>query len=241
MRVRVTLVAATLAAVVLVLGAAPALAASSSSASSPSAGSQTNASVVTLPVLVDVRTAHHPGFDRITFEFKGARPTANVRFVSQLSEDGSGKPVDLAGGAAIEVVFHGANAHDEQGNPTVSPPRFSPGLPMLKEVARTGDFEGVVSYGLGVDHRTSFTVLRLSGPSRVAVDILTGSTSTSGDGSAAGGGSAAGEGPAAGGSTSGGGSLPFTGSNTSGMLFTGLTMALVGGLVLALARKTRTP
>jgi hypothetical protein len=224
MRVRVTLVAATLAAAALVLGAAPALAASSSSA-----GSQTNASVVTLPELVDVRTAHHPGFDRITFEFKGARPTANVRFASQLSEDGSGKPVHLAGGAAIEVVFHGANAHDEQGNPSVSPRRFSPGLPMLKEVAQIGDFEGVVSYGLGVDHRTSFKVLRLSGPSRVAVDIATGSSSTSGGGSTSGG------------STSGGGSLPFTGSNTSGLLITGLTMALVGALVLALARKTRTP
>jgi hypothetical protein len=213
MRVRVTLVATALAAAALVLGAAPALAASSSSAAS-----QTNASVVTLPELVAVRTAHHPGFDRITFEFKGARPTANVRFVSQLTEDGSGKPVHLAGGAAIEVVFHGANAHDEQGNPTVSPRRFSPGLPMLKEVAQIGDFEGVVSYGLGVDHRTSFKVLRLSGPSRVAVDISTSE-----------------------GSTSGGGSLPFTGSNTSGLLITGLTMALVGGLVLALARKTRTP
>jgi hypothetical protein len=223
MRVRVTLVATTLAAA-LVLGAAPALAASSSSTAA-----QTNASVVTLPELVDVRTAHHPGFDRITFEFKGARPTANVRFVSQLTEDGSGKPVHLAGGAAIEVVFHGANAHDEQGNPTVSPRRFSPGLPMLKEVAQIGDFEAVVSYGLGVDHRTSFKVLQLSGPSRVAVDISTGSSSTSGGGSATGG------------STSGGGSLPFTGSNTSGLLITGLIMALVGGLVLALARKTRTP
>jgi hypothetical protein len=224
MRVRVTLVATTLAAAALVLGAAPAIAASSSSAAS-----QTSAKVVTIPELVAVRTAHHPGFDRITFEFKGARPTASVRYVSQLTEDGSGKPVHLAGGAAIEVVFHGANAHDEQGTPTVSPRRFSPGLPILKEVAQIGDFEAVVSYGLGVDHRTSFKVLQLSGPSRIAVDISTGSSSGAG-------------GSTSGGSTpGGGGSLPFTGSNTRGLLFTGLTMTLVGVLVLALARKTRTP
>jgi hypothetical protein len=223
MRVRVTLVATALAAAALVLGAAPAI------ASSSSAASQTNARVVTLPELVAVRAAHHPGFDRITFEFNGARPTPSVRYVSQLTEDASGKPVHLAGGAAIEVVFHGANAHDEQGNPTVSPRRFSPGLPILKEVAQIGDFEGVVSYGLGVDHRTSFKVLQLSGPSRIAVDIATGGPS--GAGGSASGGSASG----------GGGSLPFTGSNTSGLLFTGLTMTLVGALVLALARKTRTP
>jgi uncharacterized membrane protein YgcG len=224
MRVRVTLVATTLAAAALVLGAAPAIAASSSSAAS-----QTNAKVVTILELVAVRTAHHPGFDRITFEFKGARPTASVRYVSQLTEDGLGKPVHLAGGAAIEVVFDGANAHDEQGTPTVSPRRFSPGLPILKEVAQIGDFEAVVSYGLGVDHRTSFKVLQLSGPSRIAVDISTGSSSGAG-------------GSTSGGSTpGGGGSLPFTGSNTRGLLFTGLTMTLVGALVLALARKTRTP
>jgi len=223
MRVRVTLVATTLAAA-LVLGAAPAIAASSSSAASRS-----SAKVVTIPELVAVRTAHHPGFDRITFEFKGARPTASVGYVSQLTEDGSSKPVHLAGGAAIEVVFHGANAHDEQGTPTVSPRRFSPGLPILKEVAQIGDFEAVVSYGLGVDHRTSFKVLQLSGPSRIAVDISTGSSSEAG-------------GSTSGGSTpGGGGSLPFTGSNTRGLLFTGLTMTLVGVLVLALARKTRTP
>ena len=220
MRVRVTLVAAALATVALVLGAAPAIAASSSS----SAASQSSAKVVTLPELVAVRTAHHPGFDRITFEFKGSRPSPSVRYVSQLTEDASGKPVHLAGGAAIEVVFHGANAHDDQGKPTVSSRRFSPGLPVLKEVALIGDFEGVVSYGLGVDHRTSFNVLQLSSPSRIAVDISTGSSSAAG-------GSASGE----------SGSLPFTGSNTNGLLFTGLTMTLVGALVLALARKTRTP
>jgi hypothetical protein len=219
MRVRVTLVATALATAALVLGAVPAMAASNS----PSAA-QTSAEVVTLPLLVAVRTAHHPGFDRITFEFKGARPDHRVRYVSRLTEDGSGAPVQLAGGATIEVVFQSANAHDDNGKPTVSPRRFSPGLAVLKEVAQIGDFEGVVSYGLGVDHRVPFKVVQLSNPSRVAVDLATGSSS------------------AAGGSTSGSsGSLPFTGSHSGGMLLTALSLALVGALVLALARRTRTP
>ena len=217
MRVRSLLAAAATAAVALMLAAAPALAAQPTAAPTNS-------------VLVDVRTAHHPGFDRITFEFRGPRPAHRIGYVSQLVEDASGKPVHLAGGAAINVVFRGADAHDQQGNPTVQPRRFKPDLPSLKEVAEIGDFEGVVTYGLGVDHRVPFKVLELSNPSRIAIDLSTGSSG----GTAAGGATPSG----AGGST---GTLPFTGSQTSHLLLEGAGLLALGLLVLTLARKTRTP
>jgi hypothetical protein len=180
------------------------------------------------PELVKVRAAHHPGFDRITFEFRGGLPSSHtVRYVSNLTEDPTGDPIDLAGGATLEVVFHGVNAHDIQtGKGTVTPAGgFSPGLPSLKEVAPAGDFEAVVSYGLGVDHRVPFKVLELSGPPRIAIDISTG-------GASAGSGSTG---------TTGPGSLPFTGAGSTGMLITGLSLAATGVLVLALAHRTRTP
>jgi hypothetical protein len=227
MRVRSMLAAAGLAAVALALAAVPALAATSSSST---ATTRIDARAADVPLLVAVRSAHHPGFDRITFEFKGPRPAHRIRYVSQLTEDGSGKPVHLTGGAAIEVVFHGANAHDASGKPTVSPRRFSPGLPSLKEVAQIGDFEAVVSYGLGVDHKVPFKVLELGNPSRIAVDVATSSSGTSG-GSGASGGSAA---PAQ-------GTLPFTGSPSGRWLLEGLGLLAVGALVLMLARRTRTP
>jgi len=232
MRFRSLLAATTVAAVALVLAAAPALAADSSTAA------QTNAQAPTIPVLVDVRTAHHPGFDRITFEFRGPRPSHRIGYVSQLVEDASGKPVHLAGHAAINVVFQGANAHDEQGRPTVSPPRFKPGLPSLKEVAQIGDFEAVVTYGLGVDHKVPFKVLELSNPSRIAIDIATGSSS---GGTVAGGSGASGSGSSGGSGAQPPEALPFTGSRTTRLVLEGLGALAIGLLVLTLARRTRTP
>jgi hypothetical protein len=177
------------------------------------------------PTLVAVRAGRHAGFDRVVFEFRGDVPaTRRIRYVDQLTEDASGEPVSLAGGANLEVVFDGANAHDDRGRPTVSPRHFSPGFTALKEVARTGDFEAVVSYGLGVDQQRPFTVSTLSGPSRLVIDIQTGSSAGTGAGS-----------------VGDGGALPFTGSNSRGLLVTSLALLATGATVLALARRTRTP
>jgi hypothetical protein len=202
MRLVRTLVVSCLAAVVLALAAAP-------------AGAQES------PTLVDVRAGRHPGFGRVVFEFRGAVPEHRIDYVDQLVQDGSGNPVAVAGAADLEVVFEGANAHDVDGTPTVSPRRFSPGLPAVKELAQVGDFEAVVSYGIGVDSERPITVSTLSGPSRLVVDVSTARM----------GGSTGDDGP---------GSLPFTGSRTPELLVTGLALLATGAAVLALARHTRT-
>jgi hypothetical protein len=202
MRLVRTLVVPSLAAVVLALAAAP-------------AGAQST------PTLVDVRAGSHTGYDRVVFEFRGAVPEHSIRYVDQLVEDGTGDLVSVAGAADLEVVFEGANAHEEDGSPTISPRRFSPGLPAVKEIAQLGDFEAVVSYGIGVDQRRPIQVSTLSNPSRLVVDIST--TVTGGP-------------PGADGDT---GSLPFTGPRSTELLVTGLALLATGAVVLALARKTR--
>ncbi|HEV2918271.1 MAG TPA: hypothetical protein VG673_03370 [Actinomycetota bacterium] len=203
MRLVRTLLVASLVALVLALAATP-------------AGAQS------APTLVDVRAGRHPGFDRVVFEFQGAVPEHHVRYVDQLVEDGSGAPVSVAGSADLEVVFQGANAHEEDGTPSVSPRRFSPGLTAVKEVAQIGDFEAVVSYGIGLDRRRPLTVSTLSGPSRLVIDVSTAATG----------------GPAGAGDDSG--SLPFTGSRTRTLLITALALVATGTAVLLLARRTRT-
>ena len=107
MRLVRTLVVTSLAAVVLALAATP-------------AGAQST------PVLVDVRAGSHEGFDRVVFEFDGAVPEHTVSYVDQLVEDGSGDPVSLSGSADLEVVFQGANAHEEDGSPTAPTHQFCP-------------------------------------------------------------------------------------------------------------------
>ena len=65
MRLVRTLLVASLVAVVLALAATP-------------AGAQS------APTLVDVRAGRHPGFDRVVFEFRGAVPEHQVRYVEPL-------------------------------------------------------------------------------------------------------------------------------------------------------------
>jgi hypothetical protein len=200
MRLVRALVVSSLAAVVLALAAAP-------------AGAQS------APTLTDVRAGGHTGFDRVVFEFQGAVPEHRVGYVDQLVQDGSGRPVTVAGAADLEVVFQGANAHRQDGTPTISPRRFSTGLPAVKEVAQIGDFEAVVSYGIGVDRKRPIKVSTLSNPSRLVIDVST----TGADGSTG----------------SGGGTLPFTGSHSTELLVTALALLATGATVLALARRTR--
>ena len=110
MRLVRTLVVTSLVAVVLALAAAP-------------AGAQST------PTLIDVRDGTHTGYDRVVFEFRGAVPEHRVGYVDQLVEDGTGDPVSVAGDADLEVVFQGANAHEENGSPTITPrplvPRYT--------------------------------------------------------------------------------------------------------------------
>jgi hypothetical protein len=122
------------------------------------------------PILVAIRAAHHPGFDRIVFEFDGGLPLSHhVRYVGELLGDGSGLPVRIAGRAILRVRFDPAHAHDGQG--ATVPARKAFALPNIMTTVRSGDFEAVTTYGIGLAKRTSFEVFTLAEPSRVVIDV----------------------------------------------------------------------
>ena len=128
--------------------------------------------------ITNVRAARHPCFDRITFDLRGAAGGFSVEYVPQVTEDGSGEPVPLRGGAFLQVVVR-APAHDSNGNPTYTPANPSEavnvaGFSTFRQVAFAGSFEGVTTLGLGVRARLPFRVFVLRGPgtgSRVVVDV----------------------------------------------------------------------
>lgn len=132
---------------------------------------------VTPPIstLVAIRAAAHgegsPAYDRVVFEFSGPVPLINVGYVAQLVHDGSGLPVPITGRAVVAVRMEGAQAHNNAGTPT-APTRVALRLPNIKEVASGGDFEGIVTYGIGVDHKAELRVITLTQPSRVVVDVM---------------------------------------------------------------------
>jgi hypothetical protein len=139
----------------------------------PSTVQETPAPEVAPALLREIRTARHPGFDRVTFEFTGDRlPGYKVAYLAGPAHDcGSGEPKEAAGSAVLEVDLRPANAHTEEGQPTI-PFRERPlDFPVLKEIERTCDFEAVVTWALGVTGPKRFRVIELSGPPRLAVDV----------------------------------------------------------------------
>lgn len=122
------------------------------------------------PVLSAIRPAQHPqcGYDRITFDFTGALPGYDIGYVDQVTQEGSGDPVDLAGRRFLVITFRPAQARPEGGS-IISPTAAVLNYPMLKAYALTGDFEGVVTIALGLDDQVAIRVGEL--PGRVYLDV----------------------------------------------------------------------
>jgi hypothetical protein len=120
-------------------------------------------------VLEHVRVGRHPGFDRVVFEFRRATPAWSARYVPRVIHDGSGLPVRLRGRAFVHVVFRGTRIdRASAGGPEiVRTPRF----PTLLQLKEAGDFEAVVSFGLGLRRKVGFRAFRLTGPSRIVLDV----------------------------------------------------------------------
>jgi hypothetical protein len=51
------------------------------------------------------------------------------------------------------------------------PSTITPGLGSLLQVKAAGDFEGRLSFGIGLADRAGFRVLPLTNPSRVPIDV----------------------------------------------------------------------
>jgi hypothetical protein len=125
-------------------------------------------------VLSDVRAAAHPGYDRITFQFDGnTRPGYRVQYISQAQvvSCGPGEPVPVTGSAFLEVHFTPVDAHDAQGQSTITSTDLTPGLTTLQEARQTCDFEAVGNWVLGLSQEVDFRVIELDNPARIAVDV----------------------------------------------------------------------
>lgn len=103
-------------------------------------------SVPAVPTVVGICTAHHRGFDRVVWQFPGDLPSyRRARFVSGVSQDGSGYRLCLAGRSKVLMTFSSASAHDESTGRATAPRRKVAGLPNVIEVAQAGDLEAVVT------------------------------------------------------------------------------------------------
>lgn len=107
-----------------------------------------------LPVLRRIEVGRHeterPAYDRICFRFTRTFPSYDLYWVPRLVADPSDRPVAIEGDGVLRIRFFQADAHDANGRSTVlSAPPAHVGYPAIASYAQAGDFEGVVTYGVG--------------------------------------------------------------------------------------------
>ena len=127
-------------------------------------------------LLTDVRAARHEGFDRLVFQFRNVLPGYDVRYVSRpIRQDASGRIVAIAGSSVVRIrMEHALDADLSQASAPLTytgPQRFTPGTPELVELARTGGFEGVLTWVAGLQDPVDFRVTTLTAPPRLIVDF----------------------------------------------------------------------
>jgi hypothetical protein len=121
----------------------------------------------TSTTITAVRVGQNVGFDRVVFDIGGPLPGYRVSYVPQVTEEGSGKPVPLAGAADILVTL----SHTEWLTTPSPSVNVSTGFPGLRQVRSAGEFEAQASYGIGQATKAGFRVFTLTAPNRVVIDV----------------------------------------------------------------------
>ena len=125
--------------------------------------------------LAAVRAAGHPGYDRVVFQFDGAKvPAYRIGYVREIAlGETDDQFLTLKGDALIEATFQGTASDDYRPGTQTMPDKLTPALPQVRQLGLAEDWEGVVRVGIGLDHRAGFRVLELTDPVRVVVDVAT--------------------------------------------------------------------
>jgi len=138
-------------------------------------GSPAPASACATPgsYLTSIRTGQQASADRVVFQFAGKLPSYTVTPVPQVVGDGSGKPVTIAGKSFLKVTFRGASAvcpatgHATYPGPSATTPNYA----QLLGLAAAGDFEGYLTWGIGLAAKGGYHAYALTAPYRVVIDI----------------------------------------------------------------------
>lgn len=111
-----------------------------------------------VPALVRIAAGDHPRdpgerpFNRMSFTFTDAMPSYSFQFVDGLVGDANDQPIPLLGRGVLKVTFRQATAHNVDGTRSTILAKPSPHLGMRRMVdyAQAGDYEAVLTYGIGI-------------------------------------------------------------------------------------------
>jgi len=122
--------------------------------------------------VTSVRVAQQVGYDRFVIQFSAKVPAYTVKRQAKpiFKAGGSGQSVTLSGSAGALVQVHSATGAGTYTGPT----DFSHAeFPVLKEARLTEDFEGYLSWGMGLSRPACLRTFTLSDPPRLVVDFKT--------------------------------------------------------------------
>lgn len=130
-------------------------------------------------LLERIALGRHEGYDRVVFQFRDDLPGYRIAYVQPpLKEDGSGNPVEIEGDAIVMVRMEPASGFDlttGEGVMVYKGPRrlegLASGTSVIRELVRTGDFEAVLSWAIGLEERVDFRVTKATSPARLIVDF----------------------------------------------------------------------
>jgi hypothetical protein len=119
-----------------------------------------------------VRVSNDGSFDRIVLDERFSPAGYRVRYVHRVIADGSGHTVHVKGHYFLSLSMPNTSTSGAAGTPTDVHQKYTPNLPEIVQIKKTGEFEGVVSFGIGLRHRNGFHVFRLKSPARLVIDVL---------------------------------------------------------------------
>ena len=113
------------------------------------------------------------------FQFRNHVPGYRVEYVQPpIKEDGSGNVVQVRGNAFVEVRMEPASGFDlatGEGELVYRGPRRidggAAGTSVVRDVVRTGDFEAVLTWAIGLEKKVDFRVTTTESPARLIVDF----------------------------------------------------------------------
>jgi hypothetical protein len=135
----------------------------------PSAGA---APSDTTAYLTNIRVGAHDTYDRVVLDLTNL-PGYTYRPQDKLYYDPSGKPVNIPGATFGSLSLQWATEHTDSGQLTYPGPQTftTPQLSNVRAVAVIGDFEKVLTIGLGLRHAAGVHVFTLTAPNRVVIDV----------------------------------------------------------------------
>ena len=120
-----------------------------------------------------VRTGEHSGYDRGVFQFSGRLPGYTVERVHAVYSDAKGTRSRWLGSPTCgwSSTARVRSARSRCTGPIPGPTVLTPYYPELLTVSAAGDFEGVLSFGIGLAAQGSYHVFTLTSPHRLMIDV----------------------------------------------------------------------